>query len=79
MPGTTKKGARTHDEEGQVRPLLRPQGRLQVEAAVPTGETLAASSTGHPDKSACMAELRTSMTYHPGAEIVDVTATDQAE
>lgn len=49
-----------------------------MEAAVPTGETLAASSSGHPHKSACMAELRTSMTYHPGAEIVDVTATDQA-
>ena len=49
-----------------------------MEAAVPTGETLAASSSGHPHKFACMAELRTSMTYYPGAEIVDVTATDQA-
>lgn len=40
----------------------------------PTGETLAASASGHREKSACEAELRGFATDHPGAGILDATA-----
>ena len=40
----------------------------------PTGETLAASPSGHREKSACEAELRAFMAAHPGAEVLDLTA-----
>ena len=37
-----------------------------------TGETLAASSRGHRDKSSCYQEIRTVMADYPGADILDV-------
>ncbi|QIN82250.1 DUF1508 domain-containing protein [Rubrobacter tropicus] len=40
----------------------------------PTGETLAASASGHREKSACEAELRIFAADHPGAGILDATA-----
>jgi uncharacterized protein YegP (UPF0339 family) len=42
----------------------------------PTGETLAASPSGHREKSACEAEVRAFMSDHPGAEVLDLTATE---
>jgi hypothetical protein len=39
----------------------------------PTGETLAASASGHREKGACEAELRAFMTDYPGAEVLDLT------
>jgi len=47
-----------------------------VDVAFPTGETLAASPSGHREKSACKAELRAFMTGHPGAEVLDLTTTE---
>ena len=41
-----------------------------------TGETLAASPSGHRKKSACEAEARAFMTGHRDAEILDLTATE---
>jgi uncharacterized protein YegP (UPF0339 family) len=38
-----------------------------------TGETLAASLSGHPEKSTCEAELRALMADHAGAELLDLT------
>jgi hypothetical protein len=46
-----------------------------VEAALPTGETLAASASRHREKGACEAELRAFMADHPGAEVLDLTTT----
>jgi uncharacterized protein YegP (UPF0339 family) len=40
----------------------------------PTGETLAASPSGHRDKVACEAEMRAFMAEHPDAEVLDPTA-----
>jgi uncharacterized protein YegP (UPF0339 family) len=41
----------------------------------PTGETLAASSAGHPTKDACETDLRAFMADHrPEAEFLDATA-----
>ena len=37
------------------------------------GETLAASSRGHREKSSCYDEMRSTMTEHPGAGILDAT------
>ena len=59
-----------------MRRVPRPEGRLQVDVAFPTGETLAASPSGHREKSACKAELRAFMTGHPGAEVLDLTTTE---
>ena len=42
----------------------------------PTGETLAASPSGHREKSSCEAEVRAFMSDHPGAEVLDLTATE---
>jgi uncharacterized protein YegP (UPF0339 family) len=42
----------------------------------PMGETLAASPSGHREKSACEAEVRAVMTGHPGAEVLDPTTTE---
>ena len=42
----------------------------------PTGETLAASPSGHRQKSDCEAELRAFMSDHPGAGVLDLTATE---
>ena len=42
----------------------------------PTGETLGASASGHREKSSCEAEVRAFMTDHPGAEVLDLTATE---
>ena len=40
-----------------------------------TEETLAASSAGHPSKSACETEMRIYMAdHHPGAEVLDATS-----
>jgi uncharacterized protein YegP (UPF0339 family) len=39
----------------------------------PTGQTLAASPSGHREKGACEAELRAFMADHPGAEVLDLT------
>jgi uncharacterized protein YegP (UPF0339 family) len=40
-----------------------------------TGETLAASSAGHPSKSACEMDLRIFMADHePDAEVLDATS-----
>ena len=40
-----------------------------------TGETLAASSAGHPAKSDCETDMRIFMTDHyPDAEVLDATA-----
>ena len=37
-----------------------------------SGETLAASSQGYVDKHSCYEEIRTVMSEHPGADILDV-------
>jgi uncharacterized protein YegP (UPF0339 family) len=42
----------------------------------PTGESLAASPSGHRQKSDCEAEVCAFMSDHPGAEILDLTATE---
>ena len=40
-----------------------------------TGETLAASSAGHPSKSACEQDMRIFMAdHHPDAEVLDATS-----
>ena len=40
-----------------------------------TGETLAASSAGHPSKSACETDMRIFMAdHHPDAEVLDATS-----
>ncbi len=44
----------------------------------PTGQTLAASPSGHREKGTCEAELRAFMVDHPGAEILDLTTTGTA-
>ena len=44
----------------------------------PTGQTLAASASGHREKGACEAELRACMADHPGAEVLDLTTTRTA-
>jgi len=38
-----------------------------------TGETLAASLSGHPEKTSCEAELRALMADHAGAEVLELT------
>lgn len=40
----------------------------------PTGETLAASVSGHQEKPACEADLRAFAAGHPGAGVLDATA-----
>ncbi len=40
----------------------------------PTGETLAASPSGHPEKSDCEDEVRAAMAARPGAGLRDATA-----
>jgi uncharacterized protein YegP (UPF0339 family) len=45
----------------------------------PTGETLAASPSGHRDKAACEAEVRDFNSEYPEAEILDPTAKRVAE
>ena len=49
-----------------------------MEAALPTGQTLAASPSGHREKGACEAELRAFMADHPGAEVLDLTTKGRA-
>ena len=47
-----------------------------MEAAFPTGGTLATSRSGHPEKADCEAELRAFMSDYPGAEVLGTTVTD---
>jgi uncharacterized protein YegP (UPF0339 family) len=40
-----------------------------------TGETLASSSAGHPNKGACETDMRVFMAeHHPDAEVLDATS-----
>ena len=41
----------------------------------PNGKTLAASARGHEEKASCEEEVRVAMADHPGAGVLDATAT----
>ena len=45
----------------------------------PDGETLAEAAHGHEEKAPCETEMRAAMADHPGAEVLDATATGGSE